>query len=121
MTPTVAAGILPVLAKGSIEDFLSMRTKSSEAALAARLKATVCGAIAVMVVEAIITEKRTLGVIKVRRKLLKMLCQKANHETHVKTVPMLSISPREIKAIPCQYAKPIPAYTTKYSAPNIKP
>lgn len=39
-----------------------MRTKSSEAALAARLNATVCGAIAVMVVDAITTEKRTLRV-----------------------------------------------------------
>lgn len=41
-----------------------MRTKSSEAALAARLNATVCGAIATIVVEAMMTENRTLLIQK---------------------------------------------------------
>jgi len=60
ITPWVTSGLTPDASKGLIPDFLSIKAKSSAAAVAARLNETVCGARESTELAAMTTEKRTL-------------------------------------------------------------
>lgn len=109
MTPETSLGFWPDPSRGLISEALSIKANSSVAPAPARTKEEMFGAIPLIEVEPMMTEKRTLLITKVSYYVKKRCVDPILGDIYVKTAPMPFTSPRAIILMPCQNANPIPA------------